>query len=84
MDVDSVPTQARRVASSGHVLTTTSLDSESAPALGNPPNAEKAVQLSPEQIAVLQLVKEGKNVFFTGSAGMQLCVDVTMSLISLL
>lgn len=28
-----------------------------------------SVQLSPEQSAVLRVVKSGKNVFFTGSAG---------------
>ncbi|CCM00349.1 uncharacterized protein FIBRA_02379 [Fibroporia radiculosa] len=67
MDVDSVPTQTRRVVKS--TITSSGRVPTPAPALGNPPNTENTVQLSPEQKAVLELVKEGKNVFFTGSAG---------------
>ena len=34
-----------------------------------PPTAPSAVELSPEQRDILEKVKDGRNVFFTGSAG---------------
>lgn len=36
---------------------------------GAPPTAPSAVELSPEQRDILEKVKDGRNVFFTGSAG---------------
>ena len=32
--------------------------------------SSQRVALSPEQIKILQMVREGRNVFFTGSAGL--------------
>jgi hypothetical protein len=47
-----------------------SIPPDTSASLGSLDNLPHQVILSPEQSKVLQMVQQGKNVFFTGSAGM--------------
>lgn len=59
-----VPVHDRFLAQKGHPLTPRDVDAVSRN------DTSQRLSLSPEQTKVLQMVQQGRNVFFTGSAGM--------------